>query len=418
MPVNAEQQASVQSQDDRGALDVHALMSSVTLRSPEGMVVVRGMVQKLRYAPNPNNPEAVYGDLRDLYDNSVLSFRCPAAAAPEIDKPAVLRGTLRTKVSRFHGGFDLELVGRKVGGWTPEARGSSSPVPIRRERPKLPLARLIAKDPVKRIIFLGTELGIADAKHTLIGSPGAVPETKVVPMTVDALQKAVLEAAPSHSAICLLRGGGDPQLFQAFNDSRLIASLLACGVPFYTAVGHATDLTLADKYADESFVTPSALGSSYAEACKAQAASETLQRHARQLETEIQDLKAEMARRVRSARQLGLEESVSALTRATASLQQLPTDLERQASKSLAVTFRQPMQDLMTAVQKRARWNAWSVLFLVFLGGALAGGYSYHIFEMTRINQLQGQLEQIQQQTAPDHGSLSSVPSGKLPHRK
>ena len=54
--------------------------------------------------------------------------------------------------------------------------------------------------------------------------------------------------------------------------------MLKTNKPFYTALGHSTDFTLADKYSDESFVTPSDLGYSYSAALTAREAREDLER--------------------------------------------------------------------------------------------------------------------------------------------
>ncbi len=61
-------------------------------------------------------------------------------------------------------------------------------------------------------------------------------------------------------------------------------ALLTLQKSFYTAIGHSTDFTLADKYSDESFVTPSDLGSIYSSALAARDKRENLER---QLDTAI-----------------------------------------------------------------------------------------------------------------------------------
>ncbi len=63
-------------------------------------------------------------------------------------------------------------------------------------------------------------------------------------------------------------------------------ALLTLQKSFYTAIGHSTDFTLADKYSDESFVTPSDLGSIYSSALAARDKRENLER---QLDTAIKD---------------------------------------------------------------------------------------------------------------------------------
>ncbi len=77
---------------------------------------------------------------------------------------------------------------------------------------------------------------------------------------LDALLLKIGEAAPKYDALCFVRGGGEPSGFATWNDKRLIEALFACGKPFYTALGHADDFTLADKYADQAFATSTGFG--------------------------------------------------------------------------------------------------------------------------------------------------------------
>ncbi len=62
-----------------------------------------------------------------------------------------------------------------------------------------------------------------------------------------------------HTLVVLLRGGGHWSGMQAF-ESRKVAELIICAeLPIVTAVGHADDVSLADRAARASFVTPTAV---------------------------------------------------------------------------------------------------------------------------------------------------------------
>jgi exodeoxyribonuclease VII large subunit len=56
--------------------------------------------------------------------------------------------------------------------------------------------------------------------------------------------------------IVVARGGGSQEDLSAFNDERLARTLAACPVPVVSAVGHETDVTVADLVADVRAATP------------------------------------------------------------------------------------------------------------------------------------------------------------------
>ena len=62
-------------------------------------------------------------------------------------------------------------------------------------------------------------------------------------------------------AVAFVRGGSDSLSLQFWNDQALLRTFLDQPLPFYTALGHSQELLLADKYSDESFATPTDLGS-------------------------------------------------------------------------------------------------------------------------------------------------------------
>jgi exodeoxyribonuclease VII large subunit len=254
-------------------LGVAALMEQVRWSVPQGTVMVKGVVGSLRPWPT-NDPTVIYGDLRDT-----MSFRCPRGSSPLSPKElVVLQGTLKIKRSQQHSGFELHLIGEKIGNWILDDSMKDIVATPKSDRPKLPLERFVTSGLPKRIVFIGTERALKDAESTFRRFSQADFPTVQTVATFERLQSVMLAAAQGFDGLCFLRGGGDSTSFAIWNDSRLISLLLGLRKPFYTAIGHATDVTLADKYADESFVTPSDLGSAYSAALVARNKRESLER--------------------------------------------------------------------------------------------------------------------------------------------
>ncbi len=416
MPANAEQQEPTQQRGEFGAIDVHALMAGVTLRHPDGQVTVRGVVEALRpWGADRANPTHMYGDLRDLFERATISFRCPLAAGPtSLHEHVVLTGTLVAKKSAQHRGYDLELIGSRVGACSPT--GPLPPVPeaLSRKRSRVSLEALMSEGDPKRLVLLGTARALLDAQTTLSHVSRHSPDAIAVTTDLESLKTAIAEAAPTYDALCLLRGGGDPESFATFNDARLVAALLETGKAFYTALGHSTDLTLADKYADGSYATPSDFGSVYAEALRRRQKAEQFQQELKEAQRKNRELRTEMGRRVESARVEGLGDRLGTVAVALGELQKLPGTLGRKASQSVEMAVRQSVEKRFGAATGRFSMRSWSGLLVSFLLGLFLGGLCFHLASLPRSQQLQPVTGSSEQQEPP----FAVAPSPKPVHRK
>lgn len=77
----------------------------------------------------------------------------------------------------------------------------------------------------------------------------------------ESLVKAIKkQASLDADLIVVARGGGRLTALSPFHDLELATAILQSPVPIFTAIGHAKDMTLADRAAAASFVTPTGVG--------------------------------------------------------------------------------------------------------------------------------------------------------------
>ncbi|HEX2203613.1 MAG TPA: exodeoxyribonuclease VII large subunit [Longimicrobium sp.] len=239
-------------------LSVDAALTTLAPRfRTETPVTVAGKVQAVRtYEPWH------YVDLSGT--DAQLTCRLPAAAAPpEPGHALVVHGALSVQPSRFKGGLEVLLTGEVVGTYR-QAALPRSRRPLTRAHTPQRLSWSVAHDPLPRIAVVATATGWEDARRALLSHDAPEPWTHVPANfgSRDEILRLVerLGADPGWDAVALLRGGGDARALDMWDDPDLVEALLAMERPFYTALGHSTHLLLADRYADESFDTPTAFG--------------------------------------------------------------------------------------------------------------------------------------------------------------
>lgn len=101
-----------------------------------------------------------------------------------------------------------------------------------------------------------TVLGRRFPAITVVVYPVAVQGDEAAPAIVRMLELAARRAETD--VLVVGRGGGSLEDLQAFNEESVARAIAACPLPVVSAVGHETDVTIADYVADQRAATPSA----------------------------------------------------------------------------------------------------------------------------------------------------------------
>lgn len=262
-------------------------------------VRVVGKVEKV----NGRYDQWVYGEISGK--ESRLSFRIPKEeGSPPIGSHVVIIGVFSIRPARFHEGLETLLSGqidRESKEILEINKEKKKPFSIERKRPPTRMNSWITNNDsnLTRFALLGTNVGISDAAAA-ITQQGITPDwqTFIVSMvnSIDIL-KAIKHILKDKliSGFAFVRGGGLSSTMEVWEDEKILFSLVNSIKPFYTALGHSTDLILLDRIADESFETPSILGSQVGQSVNLFRERMNLKRQVEELTTKKQELEKAVA---------------------------------------------------------------------------------------------------------------------------
>ncbi|MEQ6898814.1 exodeoxyribonuclease VII large subunit [Microbacterium sp. KR10-403] len=213
---------------------------------------------------------SVYGRLKDLAGDAVLSFRLWSSVRARITddlkvgdrvvtcvKPDYYAkgGDFGFVVSQMrHAGLGAQL--ERLERLRAQLRGEGLFDPARKKRlPFLPhCIGLITgeRSDAERDVHRNAELRWPQVRFRTVHA--AVQGDRCVPEVLAAL--ASLDADPEIDVIIIARGGGDPQTLLGFSDERLVRAVAAASTPVVSAIGHENDHPLLDDVADLRASTP------------------------------------------------------------------------------------------------------------------------------------------------------------------
>jgi exodeoxyribonuclease VII large subunit len=247
------------------------LASTIKVTGQDGVFLIKGVARRIRAWPASGPAKAIYGVL-ELNETSI-KFRAHPSNAPSEGEAVVLGATLDVKAARaaerhtWNGAYEVQLLAEKVGTWS-QAESGRPTLRLEARPDRFPLEGFLEQHDIATLTVLVSGKAEADLLQALTEA-GIVRRPKVIRARFDdeaAIIEAIRQAADDGAhGLALARGGG-AGLELIADSPRVVAALTALRLPFYSAQGHGDDVFLVDKYADESFATPSVLGLAIARA--------------------------------------------------------------------------------------------------------------------------------------------------------
>lgn len=218
---------------------------------------VSGVVEKVNIWKNRYS----YFELTDANSYKSITCRCPANMSPIAGQAIIFEGTAHVKPSNFHTGFELMVIGKPIGTWSPlDPEMVQTLIPSKVG--KIPLIEWIQRYPIQNMHMIGTTTGIDDAiSHA--GIYGEYIKKHIVTVsdkfTLIKSISSIVNTSGNLAGLIFVRGGDDLTV-NIWDDQELISYLMETKIPFYSAIGHTHRVCLIDKYSDQAFNTPTAVG--------------------------------------------------------------------------------------------------------------------------------------------------------------
>lgn len=204
-------------------------------------------------------------------DEGQLKLVCNENQTPALGQYIICKGEIEQTFNKYINGIEVQIKGSPVGEWEPKVENFKADTQLRKSSHK-PLALFLNEHGFENLLFLGSDTGIRDAisqankqvKGFLSHQINVSDATKIIAGLKEAMSTEV-----NAQAVAIVRGGDDDSIDQ-WDEPNVVQAFIELNIPFYVAIGHSHRNTLLDKYADQAFSTPSALGSAMAHAVQQQ----------------------------------------------------------------------------------------------------------------------------------------------------
>jgi len=226
---------------------------------PKRQVQVRGTIDSIEEYKK-GTFQRIFGDLSS--HGGRIRYSCPITSAPaHVGDEVVINGQITlTNNSNFHARLQINgpVISRNKDDRSEKLLSSLSS----NNRSKTQLDKMLLNYENRQINVIGTQTAYTDILSAIDNSEA--PKLKFVKTNMTQSEIIISNARAAISegskAIIFARGGADPGTLKIWNDINFVNRLIELNIPYYTALGHAEHLHIADREADQSFTTATNIG--------------------------------------------------------------------------------------------------------------------------------------------------------------
>ncbi|MFV2059159.1 MAG: hypothetical protein ACC653_00665 [Gammaproteobacteria bacterium] len=240
------------------SLSPTTLLNMLQIETPKFAVKVRGEVLDIRPWPHRDAPIYLYGEIGD--SESCIEFKIKPNTRLQLQGQHIeILGVLHTHANYKRDGIKISIEGEMVNEYKVEYI-SSPALTHDTDRIKCSLKNFLTQYNFNQLCILSTRQGFADF---IAKTNQTVHYTDVVLSvcnfdTTENILKGINEAGKNEKikGIAIIHDGVNCWDNRKWDDVEVVEELLNTKLHIYTALCETDNLLLADKHADEAFITP------------------------------------------------------------------------------------------------------------------------------------------------------------------